>query len=100
MLLAESIAALALRDDGIYVDGTFGRGGHARAILALLGPGGRLVAVDRDPDALAFAASIDDPRFAFRHAQFADALVKASAGIVGIFVGQLFVRPSGRMGER
>ena len=72
VLLAESIAALALRDDGIYVDGTFGRGGHARAILALLGPGGRLVAVDRDPDALAFAASIDDPRFAFRHAQFAD----------------------------
>jgi 16S rRNA (cytosine1402-N4)-methyltransferase len=72
VLLAESLAALALRDDGIYVDGTFGRGGHARAILAALGPGGRLVALDRDPAALAFAAAIDDRRFTFRHAQFSE----------------------------
>jgi 16S rRNA (cytosine1402-N4)-methyltransferase len=68
VLLEESIAALALRDDGVYVDGTFGRGGHARAILRALGPRGRLVAIDRDPAAEAAAQAIDDPRFAFRRA--------------------------------
>jgi len=48
VLLAEAVAALAIRDDGVYVDATFGRGGHARAILAALGARGRLVGVDRD----------------------------------------------------
>jgi 16S rRNA (cytosine1402-N4)-methyltransferase len=66
VLLAESLAALALRDDGTYVDATFGRGGHARAILAALGARGRLVGVDRDEDAERSAATIDDPRFTFR----------------------------------
>jgi 16S rRNA (cytosine1402-N4)-methyltransferase len=73
VLLEEAVAALAIRPDGIYVDGTFGRGGHSRAILALLGPAGRLVAVDRDPDAAAAAASLAaDPRFAFRRAWFSE----------------------------
>jgi 16S rRNA (cytosine1402-N4)-methyltransferase len=66
VLLAEAVAGLALRDDGTYVDATFGRGGHSRAILAALGPRGRLVAVDRDEDAQRAAATIDDPRFTFR----------------------------------
>jgi 16S rRNA (cytosine1402-N4)-methyltransferase len=57
---------------GTYVDATFGRGGHSRAILRALGPEGRLVAVDRDPAADAFARSIDDPRFSFRHAAFSE----------------------------
>jgi 16S rRNA (cytosine1402-N4)-methyltransferase len=70
VLLAESLAALALRRDGLYVDATFGRGGHSRAILAALGPHGRLVAIDRDPDARPAADSIDDPRFEFCHASF------------------------------
>ncbi|HKU88061.1 MAG TPA: 16S rRNA (cytosine(1402)-N(4))-methyltransferase RsmH [Casimicrobiaceae bacterium] len=68
VLLEESIAALVLRDDGVYVDGTFGRGGHARAILRALGPRGRVVAIDRDPAAEASAHAIGDPRFAFRRA--------------------------------
>ena len=68
VLLEESIAALALRGDAVYVDGTFGRGGHARAILRALGPRGRLLAIDRDPAAEAAAQAIDDPRFAFRRA--------------------------------
>ena len=73
VLLEEAVAALAIRPDGIYVDGTFGRGGHSRAILALLGPAGRLVAVDRDPDAAAAAAPFAaDPRFTFRRAWFSE----------------------------
>ncbi len=55
VLLEASIAALRVRVDGVYVDGTFGRGGHSRAILEKLGPRGRLIAVDRDPEAVAVA---------------------------------------------
>jgi len=72
VLLAESIAALAMRADGRYVDATFGRGGHSRAILAALSAHGRLVAVDRDPDAEHAAAEIADARFAFRRAWFSE----------------------------
>lgn len=53
VLCAEAVAALVWREDGIYVDATFGRGGHSRAILARLSPQGRLLALDRDPDAIA-----------------------------------------------
>ena len=48
VLLPEAVEALVMQPDGIYVDGTFGRGGHARAVLTLLGPEGRLVAFDKD----------------------------------------------------
>src|SRR5689334_19095869 len=72
VLRDESIAALALRSNGTYVDGTFGRGGHARAILAALGPDGRLLAMDRDPGAEAAARNIDDARFVFRRAWFSE----------------------------
>ena len=54
-MLAETIAALVTARDGIYVDGTLGEAGHARAILAELEPGGRLLGFDRDPTALAIA---------------------------------------------
>jgi 16S rRNA (cytosine1402-N4)-methyltransferase len=72
VLLTESLAALAIRHDGVYVDATFGRGGHSRAILEALGPRGTLVAVDRDPAAQADAESIVDARFRFRHAWFSE----------------------------
>jgi len=72
VLLDQAVDALVWRDDGVYVDGTFGRGGHARAVLARLGPRGRLLALDRDPDAAKSAESIDDPRFAFERAWFSD----------------------------
>ncbi len=72
VLLDEVVAGLAVKENGTYVDATFGRGGHSRAILARLGPTGRLVALDRDPDAVAAAGDIDDPRFSIRHARFGE----------------------------
>ncbi len=63
---------LAIRPDGVYVDGTFGRGGHSRAILEQLGPVGRLLALDRDPDAVAVAQDLEkqDPRFRIVHSAY------------------------------
>jgi 16S rRNA (cytosine1402-N4)-methyltransferase len=72
VLAAEAIEALALRADGTYVDGTFGRGGHSRLMLERLGPQGRLIALDRDPQAAAAAAQIADSRLTFVHTNFAN----------------------------
>jgi 16S rRNA (cytosine1402-N4)-methyltransferase len=70
VLLEEALDALALRPDGVYVDATFGRGGHSRAILARLGPAGRLLAIDCDPDAVAAGRAISDPRLHLEQARF------------------------------
>src|SRR2546425_630384 len=70
VLLNEAIEALAIRPEGTYVDGTFGRGGHSRAILERLGPQGRLIALDRDPDAERAAREIADARFSFFRSAF------------------------------
>lgn len=72
VLAREAIEGLAIRPDGIYVDGTFGRGGHARLILERLGPSGRLIALDRDPQAAQAARAINDPRFTFFKARFSE----------------------------
>ena len=65
VLLDQSIAGLNLKKGGCYIDGTFGRGGHSGAILDRLGPSGRLLAIDRDPQAIAEASEklLQDPRF-------------------------------------
>jgi len=74
VLLEEAVAALEVKPSGVYVDATFGRGGHARAILARLGETGRLVAIDRDPSAVPAAETLaaSDSRFTFRRAWFSE----------------------------
>jgi 16S rRNA (cytosine1402-N4)-methyltransferase len=74
VLLAQTLEGLRVREDGIYLDGTYGRGGHAREVLKRLGPKGRLLVMDRDPDAIADAERElgADPRVAIRHASFAE----------------------------
>ncbi len=70
VLLKEAVEALLTRTDATYVDATFGRGGHSRLLLSRLGPQGRLIAFDKDLDAIAQARSITDPRFSIRHEGF------------------------------
>ena len=74
VLLHPAVDALEIpsRLDGTFVDATFGRGGHSRLILERLGPHGRLIAIDRDPDAVRAAREIRDPRFAPVHARFSE----------------------------
>jgi len=72
VLLKEAVEALAVKPDGSYVDATFGRGGHSREILRCLGPQGRLLALDRDPAAVAAAGGISDSRFSVTHAAFSE----------------------------
>lgn len=85
VLLEESVTALVVDPDGLYIDGTFGRGGHSRAILARLGAAGRLIALDRDPDAVAAARPLaaSDPRFSIFQGQF---------GAIGEVITQAGVR--------
>jgi 16S rRNA (cytosine1402-N4)-methyltransferase len=86
VLLTEAVHALVTEADGVYVDGTFGRGGHTRALLACLGPSARVVAFDKDPAALAAAAAAADlsadARLSLRHASFAD--MAAELALLGI----------------
>lgn len=82
VLLQEALDALNVSGSGVYVDCTFGRGGHSRLILARLGPGGRLIALDRDPDAVRAASDIQDPRFTIIHSAFSEVAQRLAA--VGI----------------
>ncbi len=72
VLLDEALSALCVKSDGVYLDCTFGRGGHSRAILAELGDAGRLVALDRDPSAVEAASDLlkDESRFQIVHTAF------------------------------
>jgi len=74
VLFAEVMAGLNVRADGVYLDGTFGRGGHARGVLQRLGEAGRLLLMDQDPEAIAVARAEfgADARVAIRHGSFAD----------------------------
>ncbi len=70
VLLNEAVEALVTKPDGIYVDATFGRGGHSRLVLSRLDASGRLIAFDKDPEAVAVANAIEDSRFSIRHQGF------------------------------
>ncbi len=85
VLLSEAVAALNIKADGTYVDATFGRGGHSRAILARLGSSGKLIAIDRDPEALACAATISDSRLVAFQMEFGRiGQVVVEAGVAGV----------------
>ncbi|WP_339057509.1 16S rRNA (cytosine(1402)-N(4))-methyltransferase RsmH [Candidatus Regiella endosymbiont of Tuberolachnus salignus] len=91
VLLEQAVHCLNLRDDGIYVDGTFGRGGHSRLILSRLGQKGHLIAIDRDPQAVEVAKSITDPRFSIIHGPFSELARYAQEGdLIGRIDGVLF----------
>jgi 16S rRNA (cytosine1402-N4)-methyltransferase len=70
VLLNEAVSALVTRPDGLYVDATFGRGGHSRLLLSRLAPQGQLIAFDKDLEAVAEAGRIQDARFSIRHQGF------------------------------
>ena len=85
VLLEEAVDSLAIKKDGVYVDATFGRGGHSRRILAGLGENGRLVAVDRDPQAILAGEAIGDRRFQLVHRAFGElAEAAAEAGVAAV----------------
>ena len=89
VLLHEAVDALVTASDGIYVDGTFGRGGHSRLLLSRLTSQGRVIAFDRDPEAVAAATQgatrVTDPRFSIHHANFAQMReVLAALGIAQV----------------
>jgi 16S rRNA (cytosine1402-N4)-methyltransferase len=85
VLLDEAVDSLAIKADGIYMDATFGRGGHSRRILSKLNEKGRLVAVDRDLYAIAAGAEIKDSRFQLVHRAFGEiAEAAAEAGVQNV----------------
>jgi 16S rRNA (cytosine1402-N4)-methyltransferase len=90
VMLDEAVEGLAVQAGGRYLDGTFGRGGHARAVLSRLGPDGRLLLMDRDPTAIATAreAFAGDPRVSIRHGNFAELAEwdETAAGLDGVLL--------------
>ena len=90
VMLDEAVEGLSVQSDGRYLDGTFGRGGHARAVLSRLDSSGRLLLMDRDPQAIAAARAefSGDPRVAIRHANFSSLAEwdETAAGLDGVLL--------------
>ena len=86
VLLHEAVQALAVQPQGTYVDATFGRGGHSRLILAQLGPQGRLIVFDKDPEAIAQAQALNDARITIRHEGFAALSSLPPASVAGVLM--------------
>jgi 16S rRNA (cytosine1402-N4)-methyltransferase len=91
VLLHEAIQAFhPLKTDGVYIDGTFGRGGHSRLWLSQLSPKARLIAFDKDPEAVACAQQIHDDRFSIVHHSFAELRAELDARAIHQVDGVLF----------
>jgi 16S rRNA (cytosine1402-N4)-methyltransferase len=90
VLLEEAVDALAIKTGGAYIDATFGRGGHSRRILAALGASGHLLAMDRDPAAIAAGQAVNDPRFRLVHGAFGELAEVARAAGIAAADGILF----------
>jgi len=86
VLLNEAVDALVTKPDGTYVDATFGRGGHSRLLLSRLDESGRLIAFDKDPEAVAVANAIDDQRFSIRHQGFAALAQLEADSVAGVLM--------------
>jgi 16S rRNA (cytosine1402-N4)-methyltransferase len=86
VLLSEAVDALDLQPDGTYVDATFGRGGHTRLMLSQLSDKGRVIAFDKDPEAIAAAQQIQDPRLSIRHEGFAHLSDLPHASVDGVLM--------------
>ena len=89
VLLTEAVDALlqvSVDQDPIFVDGTFGRGGHSRLVLSQLPPNGRLIAFDKDVEAIAEAARISDARFSIRHEGFSHMAELPAASVAGVLL--------------
>jgi len=86
VLLNEAVEALCIQPDKTYVDATFGRGGHSRLILSKLSAQGRLIAFDKDPDAIVQAAQIQDARFAIRHEGFCELGNLPAQSVAGVLM--------------
>ena len=89
VLLNEAVDALlqaSVDQDPIFVDGTFGRGGHSRLVLSQLPPNGRLIAFDKDVEAIAEAARISDARFSIRHEGFSHMAELPAASVAGVLL--------------
>jgi 16S rRNA (cytosine1402-N4)-methyltransferase len=86
VLLNEAVDALVTKPDGTYVDATFGRGGHSRLILSQLDEQGRLIAFDKDPEAVAAGNAIGDPRFEIRHQGFSALSALEAGSVTGILM--------------
>ena len=86
VLLSEAVDALDLQPDGTYIDATFGRGGHTRLMLSKLSDKGRVIAFDKDPEAIAVAEQIQDPRLSIRHEGFAHLGDLPPASIDGVLM--------------
>lgn len=106
VLLQEAVSALLTRRDGVYVDGTFGRGGHSRLLLERLAPEGRLLVMDKDPEAVALARqwSAAEPRLDVAHTSFAalpaELARRGIAGVHGILLDLGVSSPQFDRGER
>jgi len=90
VLLEEAVDALAIKTGGAYIDATFGRGGHSRRILAALGASGHLLAMDRDPAAIAAGQAVNDPRLRLVHGAFGELAEVARAAGIAAADGILF----------